>query len=75
MNDINRMPSVGDVIQATEKAGDWCGCLLIVDEVKTWGVQAGMKIPFKGTAYMRLKDDQYEVIGKAVMVEVRESTE
>lgn len=59
---------VGDVIQANEKAEEWCGCLLIVAEVKTWGVLAGMKIPYGGTAYMRLKEDQYERIGEAVLV-------
>ena len=62
----------GDVVQANENAGEWCGCLLIVDEVKAWGVQAGMKIPFKGTAYMRLTFDQVEWIGGAVLVEEEE---
>lgn len=60
---------VGDVIQANENARDWCGCLLIVTEVKTQGVQAGMKIPYRGTTYIRLKEDQYERIGEAVLVE------
>lgn len=66
---------VGDVIQATENAGDWCGCLLIVTEVKSCGVQAGMKIPYRGTAYMRLKEDQYEKVGEAVLLESDEEEE
>lgn len=58
----------GSVVQANEKAGEWCGCLLIVSEVKSWGVQAGTKIPFKGTAYIRLTFDQVEYIGEAILV-------
>lgn len=58
----------GSVVQANENAGEWCGCLLIVDEVKDWGVQAGMKVPFKGAAYIRLRFDQVEYIGEAILV-------
>ena len=62
------MVKKGSVVQANEKTGEWCGCLLIVAEVNSWGVMAGMKIPFKGTAYVRLKTDQFEYIGEAVLV-------
>lgn len=58
----------GYIIQANEKTDDWCGCLLIVDEVKPWGVQAYLKIPKQGTAFMRLKNDEFELVGKAVLV-------
>ena len=58
----------GSVIQANENAGDWCGCLLIVDEVKSWGVQAYMRIPKDGTAFIRLKNDDFDLIGKAILV-------
>lgn len=50
----------GDIIQANENAGDWCGTILIVDEVKSWGVQAFVPVPFKGDAYIRLKPEQFE---------------
>ena len=53
----------GDIIQANEKAGDWCGCVLIVDEVKSWGVQAFLHITMQGDAYIRLREDQYDVLG------------
>lgn len=53
----------GDIIQANENAGAWCGTVLIVDEVKSWGVQAFVHVPMKGDAYIRLKPDQYEVLG------------
>ena len=62
----------GDVIQANEEAKEWVGCLLIVEEVKDWGVIAGLKIPQQGTAYIRLKFTEFEKIGKAVLVPVKE---
>lgn len=55
------------VVQANEKANDWVGCLLQVDEVKTWGVQAWVKIPMQGNAYIRLNWDQIEYISEAVL--------
>ena len=58
----------GSVVQGNENSGEWCGCLLIVDEVKDWGVQAGMKVPFNGVAYIRLTFDQIEYIGEAILV-------
>lgn len=60
----------GTVIQINENVKDWCGCLMIVDEVKSCGVQAGMKTPLTGTTYMRLKHDQFEIIGQAALVPV-----
>ena len=63
---------VGSVVQANENAGEWAGCLLIVTEEKTWGVQAGLKIPMKGIAYIRLPWDAVEYIGEAVLVESEE---
>ena len=59
MNELKR----GSVIQANENAGAWCGTVLIVDEVKSWGVQAFVHIPMHGDAYIRLTPDQYEVLG------------
>lgn len=66
---------VGSVIQANENAGDWCGCLLIVDEVKSFGCQAGLKIPNSGTAYIRLNHDQFDYIGEAALVPYEEYEE
>ena len=45
-----------DVIQINERCGNkgWIGCLMIVDEVKSWGVQAFVHVPMKGYAYIRL---------------------
>ena len=66
---------INSVIQANENAGDWCGCLLIVTEVKEWGVQAGLKIPYQGTAYIRLTHDEFDYIGQAALVEVSKDDE
>lgn len=61
---INR----GGIIQANENAGEWCGCVLIVDEVKDWGVQAFMHIPMRGDAYIRLKYDQFDDLGAVAVL-------
>lgn len=53
----------GSIIQANDNAEDWCGTVLIVDEVKSWGVQAFVRIPMQGNAYIRLRSDQFEVLG------------
>ena len=54
----------GDVIQVTDEKNEmWYGCTMTVDEVKQWGVQAGMKIPGEGLAFLRLKWEQFERIG------------
>lgn len=62
--------SKNDVIQVIEGVGNgsWTGCLMIVDEIKDWGVQAYFHVPMQGDAYLRLKHGEYEVIGKAVLV-------
>ena len=56
MNELKR----GSIIQANENAGAWCGTVLIVDEVKSWGVQAFVHVPVKGDAYIRLTHEQFE---------------
>ena len=56
-----------DVIQITPK-DKWGGCLAIVDDVKSWGVQCFIQIPFQGRAYYRVAWDAFEVIGEAAFV-------
>ena len=69
MNELKR----GSIIQANENAGDWCGTVLIVDEVKSWGVQAFVHVPFQGDAYIRLKSGQYEVLGGQAVLMPKEN--
>lgn len=66
MNELKR----GSIIQANENAGAWCGTVLIVDEVKDWGVQAFVHVPMKGDAYIRLIPEQFEILscGEAVLM-------
>ncbi len=58
---------VGSVIQIDpEHDPVFGGCLMFVSEVKSWGVQCGMRIPShtdNGTAYYRVKWDAFEVVG------------
>jgi len=65
----------GDIVQITDQAHAWFPCLLIVDEVKSWGVQAGCLCPqsndahqMPATAYNQLKWEQIERVGKAAFV-------
>lgn len=62
----------GDIIQITDETDNWYPCLLIVDVVKSWGVQAYLTIPSNkernGNAYYRIDNDKFEVVGAAVVV-------
>ena len=64
------MIKVGSVIQVKETIPAWGGCLMIVDEVKEWGVQAGMRLPNREmrTTYLRLNHSEYYYIGEAVLI-------
>lgn len=48
-----------DVIQINESIPNWTGCLMIVREVKDWGVMAGMRVPMQGTTYVTLHGWEY----------------
>lgn len=63
MNRVQR----GDVIQIAEGHA-WAGCLALVCETKSFGCMAGIEIPEKGMAYIRLTKDDYYIIGRAVLV-------
>ena len=63
----------GSIIQANENARDWCGTVLIVDEVKSWGVQAFVHVPFQCDAYIRLKSDQYDILGGQAVLMPKEA--
>lgn len=59
--------SVNDVVQIVPEH-DWGGSLVIVTEVKSWGVQGYVQIPMKGQAYIRLNEGEYERVGEAIFV-------
>ena len=63
----------GTIVQITEKEHHWYPCLVIVSEVKSWGVQGYISIPSDnrgnvGNAYIRLSTGTFEEVGEAVLV-------
>ena len=58
----------GSIVQITDASHEWLGCLLIVTEVKSFGIQGYAEIPLKGQAYLRVDREKYEVVGRAAMV-------
>ena len=59
-----------DIVQITDENDNWYPCLLIVDEVKSWGIQGYLTIPGpdKGNAYYRVSNGKFEKVGKANIV-------
>lgn len=57
------------MIQVNEDGpAHWFRCILVVDEVKSWGVQAYTTIPgqrgaLAGDAFMRLEWREFDVLG------------
>ncbi len=65
-------PHPGDIIQITDADHQWFPALLIVDEVKAWGVQAWTFVVSNerdtGTVFNRLRTGSFEVVGAAHML-------
>lgn len=64
---------VGDIVQITEPDHHWYPCLVIVSEVKSWGIQGYLSIPQDNNgnvanAYIRLINEVFEPVGKAVII-------
>lgn len=57
-----------DIVQITNKNNPWFPCLVIVQEIKSFGLQGYTTIPKKGDAYIRLHKEDYELVGKAKVV-------
>lgn len=57
-----------DIVQITDENNEWFACLLIVDEVKTWGIQGYIKIPRSGLSYYRIENGKFEKVGKAIFI-------
>jgi hypothetical protein len=63
-----REVEVNDIIQVNQKVEHWFRCLLVVDEVKGWGVLAYCTIPGNafnaaGDAFMRLEWEEFDLLG------------
>lgn len=59
-----RSVSVDDIIQITDETSEAFECLVIVTEVKSFGVQGYMQIPRSGQAYLRIKWEHFVVVGR-----------
>lgn len=55
----------GTIIQVINPKHDWYPSVLIVKEIKEFGVQAYMTIPTKGEAYVRIEYKDLKVVGHA----------
>lgn len=64
----------GTIVQITNIEHHWFPCLIIIDEVKNWGIQGYITIPNNnkeeknGNAFIRLNNEEFEIVGKANMV-------
>jgi hypothetical protein len=63
----------GDIVQITNDDHHWFACLIIVTEVRNWGIIGYITIPTNrdepnGTAYIRLKNEDFQVVGNATLV-------
>lgn len=65
--DMARSPLVpGDIVQVLSQENlIWVGCLFIVDEVKSWGIQGDLTIPDKGDIWVRLESKDIIWVGRA----------
>ena len=62
----------GAVVQITDPSHHWFPCLLIVDEVRPWGIQGYAVVPISNAkpqstsqAFIRLETAQFKYIGEA----------
>lgn len=62
----SRTANVGDYIQVDLIDNYFDQCFMYVDEVKEWGVLAGMYLPEKGWAYLRLNWNEFIIVGRRV---------
>lgn len=61
---------VGTIVQITNESHAWFPCLVVITEVKGWGVQGYVSMPTGngiGNAFIRLKHDEIEWVGRAVV--------
>lgn len=67
---------VNDIVQINPEInhhnGFWAGNLMVVTEVKSWGIQGYCRTE-EGNAYLRLAHGQYEKVGHLVWVDADEA--
>lgn len=69
---MNTRLSPGDLVQITQERKGLLGAILLVTEVKTWGVQGFIhhvnSFQESSEIYLRLTHGQFERVGRAVLV-------
>lgn len=63
----------GSIVQITDESHHWWPALIVVSEVKPWGVQGYTVVVDNtegpnGQAYIRLAEGRYELVGEAIIV-------
>lgn len=63
----------GDIVQITDQTNRWFPALVVIHEVKSWGVMGfaympSPKGPPAGEAYYRLKAGEFETVGRVVVM-------
>lgn len=73
------MFALHDIVQIIEEKHPWYPALLIVSEVKSWGVMAYCLMPQSNAvnqtvqAFIRVKNNEVQKVGEAVVVKAAES--
>ena len=71
---MNDQLQPGDVVQITDERPGIRGALLLVEEVRTWGVQGFIHhvntFEESSRIYLRLEHHQFERIGRAVLAPI-----
>jgi len=64
----------GDIVQITDPFHPWFSCLLIVTEVKSWGIQGYVSIPMSNdgkipasSAFNRLNYERITKVGHTIL--------
>lgn len=63
----------GDIVQVNPDKNDWGPSLVVVEEVKDWGVQGYTYLPRQGPAYIRLEWGDIELTGGEVVWDIETS--
>lgn len=56
------------IVQITNDKHHWFPALVIVSELKNFGIQGYCTMPTKGNAYIRLNYEDFDLVGMAAVV-------
>ena len=68
MSDEDDEIKVSDIVQVSPDKEMFGGCMVVVTEVKSWGIQGYVQsVSIKGQHYIRLANDDFESTGGKVV--------